>query len=237
MALRIETPTGADALTEFILFHDDVYRTRSARWTAYVPFQLPTLTGEGPFARDRRLRPFVARDGGRIVARALAVVDARYQQRWRERLGHLTMFEARPDTTTATRQLVDAACTWLESEGAEAARAGFGLLDFPFPIDAYDALPPTWLRQSPAYYHGLLKDAGFETEQGWVDYRIAATPELRARWERAVAGLRPTGITIVPLADVPAAHRMAQLALVWNEAFADHWGFTPFTGAELENVF
>jgi len=109
------------------------------------------------------------------------------------RRGLGTTVRFRPDTTTATRQLVDAACTWLESEGAEAARAGFGLLDFPFPIDAYDALPPTWLRQSPAYYHGLLKDAGFETEQGWVDYRIEVTPELVARWTSALDSARRAG--------------------------------------------
>jgi hypothetical protein len=147
------------------------------------------------------------------------------------------MFEALPDTHDATRGLVDAACDWLRAEGAEDARAGFGLLDFPFPIDAYDALPPSWLRQSPVYYHALLKNAGFETEQGWVDYKIAVTPELLARFERARDVLRPTGIRLVPLADVPAEQRMAQLALVWNEAFARHWGFTPFTVAELENVF
>src|SRR5262249_7153134 len=136
MAIRIETPAGNDDLTEFILFHDEVYGTRSARWPAHIPFQLPTLTGDGPYARERRLRPFVARDGGRIVARALAVVDGHYQRHWQERLGHLTMFEALPDTAEATRLLVDAACEWLQTEGAVDARAGFGLLDFPFVIDS-----------------------------------------------------------------------------------------------------
>src|SRR3954462_2058977 len=88
MAIRIEPPAGTDALTDFILFHDEVYRTRSAHWPAFVPFQLPTLTGDGPFARERRLRPFVARAAGRIGARALAVIDRRYQHHWKEPLGH-----------------------------------------------------------------------------------------------------------------------------------------------------
>src|SRR5262245_111771 len=193
MAIRIETPAGNDDLTEFILFHDEVYGTRSARWPAHIPFQLPTLTGDGPYARERRLRPFVARDRGRIVARALAVVDGHYQRHWQERLGHLTMFEALPDTAEATRLLVDAACEWLQTEGAVDARAGFGLLDFPFVIDSYEALPPSWLRQNPAYYHALLKDGGFETEQGWVDYRVRVAPEMIARWERMLGAARRTG--------------------------------------------
>jgi hypothetical protein len=237
MSLHIETPAGTEALTEFLLFHDEVYKARPARWTAFVPFQLPTLTGEGPFAEDRRVRPFEARDGGRLVARALAVVDERYQRHWGERLGHVSLFEALPGTAAATRALMDAACDWLAAEGADAARAGFGLLDFPFAIDAYDALPPSWLRQSPVYYHALLKDAGFETEQGWVDYRIEVTPPLRARWESALEAARRAGFRIVPLSEVPADRRMAMLGEVWNEAFARHFGFTPFTQAELINVF
>ena len=236
MALRLETPEGRDALTEFILFHDEVYRARSARWPAHVPFQLPTLTGEGPYARDRRLRPFVARDGGRIVARALAVVDGHYQRHWQDRLGHVSMFEALPDTSAATRLVLDAACEWLRQQGAEDARAGFGLLDFPFTIDSYDALPPSWLRQNPAYYHALLKDAGFETEQGWVDYRIAVTPELVARWERMREATRSAGFELVRLVDLPEARRVPEITRLWNDAFARHWGFVPFAEAEMSTV-
>jgi len=236
MAIRIESPAGTDDLTEFILFHDQVYRTRGARWPAHVPFQLPTLAGQGPYARERRLHPFVAREDGNVVARALAVVDGHYQRHWGERLGHVTMFEALPGTTDATRLMMDAACAWLAEQGAEDARTGYGLLDFPFVIDDYEALPPSWLRQNPAYYHALLKDAGFETEQGWVDYRITVGPELVARWERMREATRRAGFEVVRLADLPEARRVPQLTTLWNEAFARHWGYTPFTEAEMATV-
>src|SRR5262245_37370720 len=118
MAIHIESPSGLDALTEFVLFHDEVYANRAARWTAMVPFELPVLTGESPFAGGRRFRPFAARDGGRIVARVIAVLDERYNRHWNERLGHLVKYEALPGAREATRQLMDAACEWLSSEGA-----------------------------------------------------------------------------------------------------------------------
>ena len=65
MAIRIETPEGTDALTEFVLFHDRVYASRPARWSAFVPLELPILAGESPFVEGRRVRPFVAREGTR----------------------------------------------------------------------------------------------------------------------------------------------------------------------------
>jgi hypothetical protein len=236
MAITIETPAGTDALTEFIMFHDEVYGYRTARWTALVPFQLPILTGESPFARDRVLRPFVARDGGRVVARALAAIDQRYQRHWNERLGHLLMFEALPETREAVRLLVDAACEWLAAQGADAARAGMGMLDFPFVVDDQETLPPAFIRQNPAYYQTLLKDAGFETEQGFVDYRIAVRPDLVARWESALEAARRNGFEIVPLKDVPEARRVAEFTALYNHAFKAHWGWSPFTEGEVASM-
>ncbi|MBI4514948.1 MAG: hypothetical protein HY699_03920 [Deltaproteobacteria bacterium] len=236
MTIRLDTPTGTDALTEFLLFHDEVYSYRAARWLSMVPFQLPILTGDSPFARDRVLRPFVARDGGRIVARVLAAIDRRYQQHWHERLGHLLMFEALPDTRTAVRQLIDAACEWLAAQGASAARAGMGMLDFPFAVDDYETLPAGFLRQSPAYYHALLKDAGCETERGFVDYRLVVAPQLSARWQSALEAARRNGFELVPLNQVPQRRRVAEFTALYNDAFKAHWGYTPFTVAEVADM-
>ena len=233
MALVVEHPTDRAALTDLVTFHDDVYKARGAYWGAFVPFQLPVLTGESPFAEDRRFHALRVRDGGRTLARVVAVIDERYRRHWRETIGHLVMFEALPGTREAVRLLMDAACEWLAANGATAARAGSGVLEFPFTTDAYEALPPSWLRQNPAYYHALLKDAGFETEQGFVDYKVRVRPELVARWESAVEGVRRSGYEMRPLGDMPPAEQAREFTALWNESFARHWGYTPFSDAEM----
>src|SRR5207249_4072103 len=115
--------------------------------------------------------------GGEIVARAAAVVDGRYNRHWRERLGHIVMFEALSGTREATRLLLDAACEWLEREGTEAARAGFGMLEFPFVIDAYDVLPPPFVEGEVAL---LAESLG---RVGMLDLSLIA-----------YAGERPVGV-------------------------------------------
>ena len=237
MPVSIEIPKGDDALTEFVLFQNEVYETRSARWPANLPLLLPVLTGDSPFARDRDIRPFVARDDGRILAHAAAVIDHRYIRHWNEKLGHIVFFEALPDTGEAVRLLMDAACDWLTERGMEAARAGFGMLDFPFTIDAYEKLPPSLLRQNPDYYHVFLKQARFETEQGWVDYKMQVRPPLIDRWESALEGARRAGFSIVPLKDVPKDRRVRDYTLLWNDAFKAHWGFLPSTEEETALIF
>jgi GNAT superfamily N-acetyltransferase len=234
MAVKIESPEGMEALTEFVQFYDQVYEYRDARWPADVEFQLPLLTGESPFAQGRKLRPFLARTEGRPVARVVAVVDDRYNRHWQERLGHLFMFEALPETREATKLLMDTACEWLAEQGTEAARAGYGgLLEWPFVLDDYEALPPHLLRQSPVYYHRLLKDAGFESEKGCVDYQIEVRPELVSRWESALEAARRAGYEIVPLKDIPEARRVPEFTDTFNDAFKVHWGLVPATVDEF----
>jgi RimJ/RimL family protein N-acetyltransferase len=232
MPLRVEVPGDRAGIEEFVRFHDRVHAGHGAYWPSHVPLEAPFVGGTGPVAEDRRCRPFVARDGGEILARVLAVVDERYQRHWNEPLGHLVKFEAMPGARSAVRVLMEAACDWLATEGAEAARCGMGPLDMPFVVDAYDALPPSILRCNPPYYHALLKDAGFETEQGYVDYRIAVRPELVTSWEGAVAAVERDGFGLVPLRAVPVERRAALMASLFNETFATHWGMSPVTEAE-----
>ncbi|MGH7804300.1 MAG: hypothetical protein ACREQJ_08120, partial [Candidatus Binatia bacterium] len=233
MPIRIETASDRDALGEFVRLHHRVYAARTAHWPATQDFDLPFLMGESPFSEGRKIRCFVAREQGELVARVAAVVDSRYQRHWREPLGHLSMFEAMPGTRVAVRELMDEACVWLSAEGAVDARAGMGALETPFVIDEYERLPPPVVRQNPAYYHSLLKDAGFETEKGWVDYRIEVTPELVARWESALEAARRGGFEITPLAALPSEQALDDLTDVWADTFKAHWGFIPFSRAEM----
>jgi GNAT superfamily N-acetyltransferase len=238
MAIEIGTPQGTEQLHEFLLFHDTVYEQKGARWTAFLPLQLPILEGQSPFTRGRTIRPFWARENGTVIARVLAVVDERYRTHWNDpTLGHLVMFEALPGTRVAVRQMMDAACEWLAGHHSDAARAGFGMLEFPFVIDAYEPLSPPFVRQNPDYYHSLLKDGGFESEQGWVDYKAKVTPELRARWQSAREGAHRAGYRMVPLSDLPVGKRAALYTETWNECFAAHWGLAPFDVGEVETLF
>jgi len=225
-SVRIERAEGPDALAEFVALHDRVYASREARWSA-SPLHLPMLLGQTPITKERELHPLVAREGGEVVARACAAVDRPYLRHWNERVGHILMFEALPHAREGARRVLDAACEWLAEHGMEAARNGFGILDMPYNTDAYGVLPPSMLRQNPPEYHALIKAAGFETEQGFVDYAMEAAPDRVARWRSALEGARGRGFEIVPLRDFPHEERAERLASLWNETFASHWGWCP----------
>lgn len=227
--IHVETPEGTDALTEFIAFYDRVYEYRSARWLANRELQLAILSGESPLVRNRRLRPFVVREGGDVVARTLAVIDESHNAQLNERVGSVSMFEAMPEARDATKLLMGSACQWLQEQGAEAARAGFGFMGSPFVMDEYELLPPSQSRQNPPYYHRLLKEAGFAVEWGMVDYKRKATPKFYNLCLEYLATMRKEGYEVIPLTEIPQDRIAADLEKTWNDAFAGYLGGQPFT--------
>jgi hypothetical protein len=238
IAMKVEFPKGKDALSEFILFQDRVYENRSIRWPAELPHELALLMGESATCEDRTFCPILVREGADIVARAVAVLDTRYNRHWNERLGHIIRFEAMPGTREAVRTLMDAACEWLKDQAAAAARIGWlPLTDMPFVVDDYESLPPILLRHNPAYYHRLLKDAGFETECGFVDYKMQVTPELTARYESALEAARRGGFEIVPISQIPEKRRVAEFTDTFNDAFRFHWGQPPISETQFAEAF
>ncbi len=232
MSATIEQPSGASELTEFLTFADRINERLEAYWPVFVPMNLPFVKGEGPMAEGKRVMPLVARENGQIVARALAVVDQHHIDHWNEPLGHIAMFEARPATVEAVRALMHEACGWLRTQGMEAARAGFGGGDFPFVIESSDVLPPVLMRQNPVYYHSLLKDAGFESEKAWTDYKAQVTPDLVRRWTGFLEDGRTRGFDITPLSRVDESRRVDDFNETWNDAFEHHWGVVPTTREE-----
>ena len=234
--VKIEIPQDKAALTEFIGLYDRVYASRSAYWKPAARFEMAVLCGQTAFNEDRTVRPFVARERGQVVARVLAVMDARYNRHWHERLGHLCWFEALPGTRQAVKLLIADACEWLQGQGADAARAGHGMLEFPFVIDAYETLPPNVLRLNPPYYHSLLKDAGCESEKGFVDYKIEVRPELLARWVSMLEAARRAGYAITPLREVPEHRRVRDFVETFNATFKSHWGWTPYSETEIAGL-
>jgi len=235
--ITIEVPEGEDALNRFVEFRDRVYASRPVRWPTFTGLLVPMLAGEGPFAVRRRFRPFLAVEDGEPAARAVAVVDDRYIEHWGEQLGHIILYESLPHARDASTAVLDATCGWLREQGMKAARAGFGIQEFPFVVDDYESLPAGFLRHNPPEYHTLFKDAGFEAERGWVDYKIRVTPELIDRYERALAGAKAANFEIVPLRDIDPDRRVKEFSALWNHAFAEHWGHSPFTEDEWAMLF
>jgi hypothetical protein len=140
--IEVAAADDAHTLGEFARLPETIYRAHGLRAPATPAHTLAMLRHDTPFTEGRRLMPFLARDSGRAVARAAALVDERYIAHWGERLGHVVLFEAASNAAAATRHLMDRAAECLRAQGCVAVRTGYGSFEPGFVIDAYAHVLP-----------------------------------------------------------------------------------------------
>jgi hypothetical protein len=123
---------------------------------------------------------------------------------------------------------------WLRRGKMESVRSGFAaFLDYPYAIDNYGSLPSFLLRGNPEYYHRYLKDAGFETEKGQIDYTAALTPEAVARYARMNETASASGAAVMSWREYGFLAAVDAWTEVTNAAFAQHWGWNPISRDEV----
>lgn len=226
-----------DELRESMAFAAEVYRDIPA-WVPPDEHQLVAQVSGQAFGRAHaRIQTFRIEDHGRILATATGVVDDLFNTHWRDAVGHVLFFEALPGHEAASRALLDATCDWLKRQGCTAARVGFLYgWQLPLTIDAYDEVPTAFHSINPPYYHRYIKDAGFATECGAVEYMIDFTPELAARYEQMVASSVSRGVVMRPwrLSEPKADAEL--FSRIYNATFSAHWGAPPFTVEDCEDL-
>ncbi len=200
--------------------------------------QVVLLSGEAANGEHTRVQTYWVEDHrGDVMAAVTAAVDDAFNRYWRKRIGHLFFFEALRDKDGPVRSLLDAACDWLREQGCDSARLSFHYgWQLPLTIDAYDEVPTFLHTYNPSYYHRSIKNAGFVTERGFVEYRIRFTPELSGDYQRMVARAVQSGVGLRSWDPEGLREEAARFHAIYNETYGKHWGAPQFTLPEIEEL-
>jgi GNAT superfamily N-acetyltransferase len=215
-------------------FAQEVYAGNSYWVPPHRDHLIQEVSGRVAQAEYSDIQAFWVERNGKILATVTAVVDRLYIKHWREPLGHLFFFEALAGCDDEVRALFDAACGWLGEKGCRAARFEF-LFGWQIPptIDAYEVVPTIFHTYNPPYYHNYLKNSGFRTENGAVEYRVRFTDELAGRYRKFAA---PPGVQLRPWDFSQLDRETARFAELLNDSFAKHWGAPPFPRSVMEGL-
>lgn len=236
--MRIATPQTQDELDRFAHFPHDVYRDIPSWVPPDAHHIVAQLRGEFPGAAVTQVRPFwMVDDRGEILATVAAVISEPFNRHWHEALGHLAFFEVRAGHAEAGVAVLSAACDWLRERGCSGARLAFlPGWQFPMTVDAYDQVPTFLHAIHPPAYHGIVKTAGFATEQGLIEYRIAFTAERAADYRRMIETAAASGVRLRSWDFDRLEAETALFCELTNECFARHWGIPQFTVEELAGL-
>lgn len=235
--MHVRSLSTAEELQRYVDFGQEVYG-RSPHWVPPDSRHLTeVLGGHGGFGPDSQTQAFWVEEGDHVLATVAAVRDEGYDRQWGEQMGHLLFFEALPDQDEAVEYLMRSACDWLRTRGCRAARLsmlpGWQL---PLTIDAYDAVPTVFHTYNPPYYHSYIKNGGFVTEKGVVQYQVKFTPELAGRYREMVERAAGSGISLRSCDFSRLEQETQTLTDIFNETFRAHWGFMPVPTAVMRGL-
>lgn len=194
--------------------------------------------GKNAFFEHGKIRTFLARDqDGRVVGRIGAIVNGEHLNNYDDGVGFFGFFES-IDDPEVSGALFDAAADWLREQGLVAMRgpANPSMNDVAGLLVNGFALPPYILMAyNPPYYERLLLEYGFEraaTMWAYFIHRKYANLERFSRGVNLVFRRYPE-LRIRTLDMRRFDDEVRVVRSIYNDAWADNWGFVPMTEAEF----
>ena len=235
--MHVRSLSSTEELQRYVNFGQEVYRDIS-QWVPPDSHHLvELLSGAGGFGSDTHVQPFLIENGDKVLATITAVTNDTCDQRWNERLGHLLFFEALPNQNQAVEALMQAANDWFRTRDCQAVRMSLlPGMQLPVTIDAYDDVPTIFHTYNPPYYHSYIKNAGFRTECGVVQYQIRFTPELAERYRAMVERAETAGVSLRTWDFDRLEAENELFTTLFNETFAEHFGFMPLPNAVMSGL-
>ncbi len=191
------------------------------------------------FAQHAQMRLFVAYRDGQPVGRVSAQVDDLRIQRYGDATGHFGVLEAIDDPAVFAA-LLGAAEEWLRAQGMRRVIGPYNLSingDIGVLIEGFDEPPVFLTGHGRPYYDPRVQELGYHKAKDVVAYSLdpTATPP-RTMVESARRARETARVRIRSIDKSRLAEEAAVISTVFNDAWANNWGFVPFTQAEFAEL-
>ena len=214
-----------------------VYRDDPA-WVA--PLRLEEamrLSKKSPLREHAEVAAFICLDGKRPVGRITAQYDRLHQEYHQDGACFFGMLEA-VDDQAVFAALLEAATQWARRFGAQRLRGPISLSvneEIGCLVDGFETPPVIMMPHGRPYYDQHIAHCGYRGIQDLLAYRIEPDFPVPHTMERL---LQRTARRIVtrPLQRHRLNEELETMRTIFNDAWADNWGFIPFTQKEFQQL-
>ena len=241
--IKIVPVTTKKELKLFIRFPWAVYRGEKT-YENWVP---PLLIDQKDrfdkkknlFYKHADLQAFLAYKNGKLSGRIAAIVDFNYIEYQKDETGFFGYFECFDDTAVANA-LFRAAEEWIIEKGYKkiigpmnpTTGNSIGTL-----IDSFDAPPIIEMGYNAEYYPSLIEKCGYGISKDLLCYKMDETLKLSDKMLRVAELVKKRhNITIRSVKIKDWDTIIPIFREIYNEAWADNWGFVPWDEEEFEHL-
>ncbi|NLZ16165.1 MAG: N-acetyltransferase [Desulfobulbaceae bacterium] len=221
----------------FMLLPWSLYKNDSNWVPPLITEQQKLFAPDHPFFEHASCRRWLALRGKHPVGRISAQIDQLYLRHHRDNAGFFGMIEAEDQQETYDL-LFDAAESWLASQGMRRVMGPFNLSinqECGMLVEGFDTRPSMLMGHALPYMSMRVEQSGYRKEQDLIAFMIEA--DAPATPIRNVV-LKKTAKRI-STRTVNAKQFQQELRLafaIYNDAWADNWGFVPFTDREIQQL-
>ena len=227
---------GKSALKEFIRLPWSLY-TDDPMWIPPLMLERRMhLSPKNPYFEHAKFCSWLAYRNGKPVGRISAQIDQLHIDRYQNANGFFGMLESE-DNARTFGCLLETAETWLHKQGMEKISGPFNLSinqELGMLVDGFDTPPSVMMGHGRPYYAHRIEENGYSKEKDLLAYRIDST--VAAEKIRKIAARAKNRLHIRPLQKSKFSKELRTIRDIFNDAWSQNWGFTPWTEAEFEHL-
>ncbi len=235
--IRIEPVHDRVGLKQFVQFPSGLYKADPAWVPPITVERLHFYSKKNPYFDHARWQCWLAYRGKMLVGRISAQIDELHLARYDSRIGFFGSLEAE-DSVEVFQALFEAAEGWLQAEGMTAVQGPFNLSinqECGLLIKGYDDPPMVMMGHARPYYPKHVEAMGYQKVQDMLAYRIGIDFPLPSGVARFLNKAKDS-VRIRPLRRGHLQEELSIIKEIFEEAWAENWGFVPFTKAEFAEL-
>ncbi len=235
--IRIEPVKNQASLKQFVHVPVEIYHSDPAWVPPLFLERLHFLSSKNPYFEHARWQGWIAFRGAKPVGRISAQIDDLYLARYHSQTGFFGSLEAE-DSPEVFQGLFDTAEGWLRNEGMNAVQGPFNLSinqECGLLVDGFKDPPMVMMGHARPYYSQCIEANGYHKAQDLLAYRCGIDAPFPARVSRFLKKAEGK-VAIRSLRRKQLQQELAIIKEIFEEAWAENWGFVPFTDAEFAEV-
>ncbi len=235
--IRIEPVKDQAGLKQFVRVPINIYRLDPAWVPPLLVERLHSFSLKNPYFEHARWKCWMAYRGTIPVGRISAQIDELHLARYDSPTGFFGSLEAE-DSEEIFHALFETAETWLRSEGMKVVQGPFNLSinqECGLLVQGYDDPPMVMMGHARPYYKKHVEAYGYQKVQDMLAYRLGIDFSLPSGVARFLKKAKES-VKIRPLRRKHLQEELAIIKEIYEEAWAENWGFLPFTEAEFADL-
>lgn len=236
--LRITPVNNKADLDHFIRVPNRVFKADPAWISPLLLERRMHLSGKiNPYFQHAEWQAWIAWRGDQPVGRISAQIDALHLTQHDDATGFFGMLDAEDNNQTFS-ELIKTAEQWLQDKGIKRVRGPFNLSineEMGLLVDGFDTPPVFMMSHALPYYSKHIEQCGYQKAVDTFAYMIAPDFEAPQIMLRLVAASAHR-VHVRPINLKRFDEEISLLRDIFNDAWAENWGFVPFTEAEFHEL-